>query len=209
MMVGRHRAVLVTGQPSCGKTTLVRQLFERAQSRGGDALNITGFVTDEALTKGHRTGFDVVTVPTGNRGVLARHGLKSKHKTGAYGVDVASFEALALPELQVTGGDKPQVVIIDEIGRMEMHSTAFGPAVKKLLEAPNVYLIGSVAAPRYGHVVPLAEEIKVRDDVTVIHMKKSTRDEAKAEAERAVDRLLDEMLPSESTSSKNKRKREP
>ena len=84
MMVRRRRAVLVTGQPSCGKTTLVRQLFERAQSRGGDALNITGFVTDEALTKGHRTGFDVVTVPTGNRGVLARHGLKSKHKTGAY-----------------------------------------------------------------------------------------------------------------------------
>ena len=99
---------------------------------------------------------------------------------------------------------------VDEIGRMEMHSTEFGPAVKKLLEAPNVFLIGSVPAPRYGHVVPLAEEIKVRDDVTVIHMKKSTRDEAKAEAERAVDRLLDEMLPtSETTSSKNKRKREP
>ena len=65
-----------------------------------------------------------------------------------------------------------------------------GAEVEALLGADNVYLVGSVAAPRYGHTVPLAEQIKARDDVTVIHMKKSTREEARQTAEAAVDSLL-------------------
>ena len=49
-----------------------------------------------------------------------------------------------------------------KVGRMEMHSERFTKAVQALLEDDNVVLLGSVAAPRYGHVVPLAEQIKVQ-----------------------------------------------
>ena len=176
----RQRAVLITGQPGCGKTVLVRHLFDRLSSHLPEAV-FSGFVTDEFVKGTRRCGFDVVTIPGGARGILARHDLKSKFKTGAYGVDVASFESIALPQLSVTGD--LQIVIIDEIGRMEMHSKEFGCRVEALLGADNVYLVGSVAAPRYGHTVPLAEQIKARDDVTVIHMKKSTREEARQTAE--------------------------
>ena len=40
------RALLVTGQPSCGKTTLVKKLVREVQALDPD-LPVTGFVTEE------------------------------------------------------------------------------------------------------------------------------------------------------------------
>ena len=187
------KALFVTGQPSCGKTTLVKRLFELASTES--SLPITGFVTDEVLAGSSRVGFDVcgVGLQATDRGRLARKGLKSQAKTGAYGVDVAGFEHVALPLLR-EGEGRPRIVVIDEIGRMEMHSSKFSDVVRELMDDPNVLLFGSVAAPRYGHVVPLAEEIKARSDVSTLHLKPSTRDEVMAEAEAELKKLL--KLPS-------------
>lgn len=207
------KAVLVTGQPGCGKTVLVQGLYERAAKRHPQA-SFSGFYTDEACqghpSKPFRCGFDIVTVPRGTRGVFARKGLRSKHKTGDYGVDVASFENLALPQLQISDDVHLHVVVIDEIGRMEAHSASFGPAVERLLKQPNVVVIGSVAAPRYGHTLQLAEDVKKWPGVTVVPMKKSTRAEAKKVAEAAVDLMLAAMSEESGGSSgtgSRKRKR--
>ena len=87
--------VLVTGQPGCGKTTAVKKLVDELRASGA---SVRGFYTDEVLSGGRRVGFDIVTVPDGRRGPLARKGATGP-KVGQYGVDVASFERLALPTL--------------------------------------------------------------------------------------------------------------
>ena len=127
---------LLTGQPGSGKTTAVKALAAEllattaahggsgcggSESRNGPRLR--GFVTEEVLIGSHRIGFDVVTVPDGRRGVLSRKsGLAAGlPRTGQYSVDVAAFERLALPAL--ADDDDPSVVyVLDEIGRMELHS---------------------------------------------------------------------------------------
>ena len=183
------RALLVTGQPSCGKTTLVKTLVELAQELDPQ-LSVSGFVTDEVLRGGARVGFDVVSVRApAARGPLARKGAPSRHKTGAYGVDVAAFERVALPLLAAHAGRR-RLIVIDEIGRMEMHSAKFAEAVQALLDDADALLLGSVAAPRYGHVVPLAEDIKARSDVCTLHLKTSTREGVGADARRELRRLL-------------------
>ena len=182
------KALFVTGQPSCGKTTIVKRLVELANEQS--TLPISGFVTDEVLAGASRVGFDVVSVGSAARGQLARKGLKSRAKTGAYGVNVESFEKVALP-LLTQGKGMPRIVVIDEIGRMEMHSASFSDVVRELMEDPDVLLFGSVAAPRYGHVVPLAEQVKARSDVTTLHLKPSTRKEVMAEAEAELRKLLE------------------
>ena len=63
--------VLVTGQPGCGKTTAVKKLVEELRARG---VCVRGFYTDEVLQGGRRIGFDIVSVPDGRRGPLARKG---------------------------------------------------------------------------------------------------------------------------------------
>ena len=197
------KAVLVTGQPGCGKTVLVRELYERAVRSVGEAC-CSGFYTDETLSSGSRDGFDLVIVGAraGARGVFARKGMKSAHKTGAYGVDVAAFERLALPEIQLDDAHAcgastmpwPRLVVVDEIGRMEAHSAEFCTSIRRLLEQPHARLIGSVAAPRYGHTLAIAEETKVVPGVVVLHMKPSTREHTRQLAIAAVDEMVGEML---------------
>lgn len=92
---------------------------------------------------------------------------------GKYAVDVAGFEALALPELQPS--PTVRLFVVDEVGRMELFSRAFFPAVQALLDAAPMVL-GTVPAARPGRAVPEAEAVKQRPDVTVLSLTRENRD---------------------------------
>lgn len=153
MVSDTHRWLLCTGQPGSGKTTLVRRLYETLSDKG---VSLRGFYTDEVLDKpgGTRIGFDIVTIPNGERGILSRkRGLPTTFpRTGAYVVDVASFESLALPSISCPSHNNNNnndiaVIVIDEIGRMELHSNEFQHCIQQLLASPSVRVIGAITSP--------------------------------------------------------------
>ena len=183
--------VLVTGQPGCGKTTAVKTLVD--ELRATDA-SVRGFYTDEVLQGGRRIGFDIVTVPDGRRGPLARKGAAGP-KVGQYGVDVASFERLALPTLDVDD-DEETIYVLDEIGRMELKSEAFATRVEALL-ARGVRLVGALTAPIYGHRVAFCDRVSATRGVAVHKLTKSTRDGVTAELRESLvrwDRFADQRF---------------
>lgn len=128
-------------------------------------------------------------------------GRKGAPTVGAYIVDVPSLEALALPQLAVApvGGTRSgagraaaaapattaaaaplrRLVVIDEVGKMELKSPRFFPAVLAALDsgASGTTVFGTVPMPRYGHVVPEVEQVKARPDVAVVSVTKANRDE--------------------------------
>lgn len=128
--------IVVTGAPGSGKTTLVRAVVELLAG-----VQAAGFYTEEVRGRAGRTGFRVVGLD-GSAGRLATVGGEGGPRVGRYRVHVAEFEAVALPQLEIRPG--LELVVIDEIGKMECLSPAFVAAARRALAA-TVPLLATVA----------------------------------------------------------------
>ena len=126
------RHLLLTGVPGVGKTTVIRRVVEILGDRP-----MRGFLTDEIRRGGRRTGFNITTID-GTSESLASVDLRSPHRVGRYGVDVAAVDRVVELTLHAAGPD--ELVIIDEIGKMECFSEQFVVAVRRLLGSPHTLL---------------------------------------------------------------------
>lgn len=85
--------------------------------------HVAGGFTTEIREDGVRKGFRLTTLE-GKSAVLAHVDLAERVRVGKYRVDLAAFEQLALPALQYAIL-RHRVVVIDEIGKMELASKLF------------------------------------------------------------------------------------
>ncbi|KAJ6641861.1 Cancer-related nucleoside-triphosphatase like [Pseudolycoriella hygida] len=116
--------VFITGAPGVGKTTIIKRLAEELRLTSD---RVSGFYTEDVRNRrGKRIGFDVVTLDSLFRGVLARKdrtGITSKRKVGHFFVDTTTLDKLLLPI--IASRDAVDILIIDEIGKMEVESDIF------------------------------------------------------------------------------------
>lgn len=139
------RYVLLTGTPGIGKTTLVKKICEVLTNKD---IPVQGFYTEEVRQRNTRIGFDVVTFH-GDRSPLARaseQNIVNVPRVGKYLVNLKSFEDLAIPVLNASVSNK-SVLVIDEIGKMEMFSTKFCNEVKSIFNRSRTILATIPVAP--------------------------------------------------------------
>jgi len=148
--------LLLTGPPRIGKTTVI----QRVLADGG--FSAAGFVTEEIRKSGKRLGFSVKTLD-GNEGVLAHVDYATKHRVGRYGVDIALFERIAIPVLD-QAVQKERLIVIDEIGKMELFSQKFYEILRRILDHPGANILGVICQGRD----PRVAEIKKRPDVELL-----------------------------------------
>jgi nucleoside-triphosphatase len=156
--------VLLEGRPGSGKTTVVARLADLLR----EAVPLGGFVTHEVREQGRRVGFEIETLD-GRRATLAHTSFRGPPRVGKYGVDLEAFEQVALPALSRLSTDA--VVLVDELGKMELASDAFREEVSALFDAPNT-VVATVHVFRH----PFSDALKRRPDVERIRVTRASRD---------------------------------
>jgi nucleoside-triphosphatase len=146
---------LLTGRPGSGKTSLIKQVIAQMEGRAG------GFYTEEIRTRGIREGFRLITLD-GEEMILAHVNIRSSYRVSKYGVDVNGFERLGVAALQQAAAQR-DLIVIDEIGKMELFSTKFREIVSQLIDAGKKILATIMLAPN-----PWADAIKSRPQIKLI-----------------------------------------
>ena len=148
--------ILLTGPPRSGKSTLIEAVLKRTEEP------VTGFFTREMREGGERVGFSINTLK-GREGILAHKGMRSRYRVGRYGVNLKDIEDIAVPAMIPTGHG--EIVVIDEVGKMECFSRLFRETLSQVLDSPN-RVLGSIALRGDAFI----EAIKLREDVIVVEV---------------------------------------
>jgi nucleoside-triphosphatase len=156
-------AVLLTGRPGCGKTTVIHRTLALIDRPVG------GFYTREIRQAGQRLGFEIVSLDE-QSAILAHVDLPGSQRVGKYGLDLAALESLGVAAVQ-QAIDQDQLVVIDEIGPMEMRSQRFREVVLAALDSRSTVL-GTIVQ----RSTSFGDQVKRRSDVTLIDVLPSNRD---------------------------------
>lgn len=159
-----RKAYLLTGGPGVGKTTMIKQALDKSRTMAG------GFFTEEIRVGGVRQGFRIITLD-GQSAILAHIGIKSPYRVSKYGVDIEGLDRVGVAAIRQAIGEC-DLVVIDEIGKMELFSPAFKEAV---LEAINngVRVLGTIMLSSH----PWADQIKRHHNVVTITVTRTNHQE--------------------------------
>ena len=148
---------LLTGRPGTGKTSLIKQLVVGMTGKAG------GFYTEEIRSGGERQGFRLVTLD-GQEAILAHVNIKSPYRVSKYGVDINSLERVGVSALN-QAAKECQLVVVDEIGKMELFSANFREDVFKIINSGKKVL-GTIMSSAN----PWADTIKRQPQVNLIEV---------------------------------------
>ena len=160
--------IFIIGKPGCGKTTLITEILEELK------LNAGGFYTTEIREKGKRLGFKIITLD-GDKGILAHVNIKSPYRVSKYKVNIKDLEEIGVKSI-LNALKENKLVLIDEVGSMELYSEEFKKAVTSALDSKNEVLGTIKLTPD-----PFTDKIKKRKDVRIFYLTQGNREDIKKE----------------------------
>jgi len=157
----------ITGLPGSGKTYALLRVIEMLKE---EDITLGGMI-DEPMGDGrHKTGFTVRDLATGESAVFAGNDIESKIVVGKMGVDIAKLEEVGVAAIR-KAIEECDLIIIDEVGKMEVECPAFIDAVREALDADKPMIITLHKKSRN----PLLQDIRRRDDVRILEVTPTNR----------------------------------
>jgi nucleoside-triphosphatase len=172
--------ILITGTPGVGKTTLIRTIADELKD-----FQPVGFYTAEIREHGIRKGFELISL-SGEKGMLSHIHIKSTYRVGKYNVNLEGFESF-LGTLPLRY-DSVNLIIVDEIGKMECFSHYFISIIREILSSSKI-LLASIALKGSG----LIAEIKKREDIELFELRKDNRNSLRADVMANIHALLNNL----------------
>lgn len=104
----------------------------------------------------------------GRSGYLAHQNIKSDFHIRRYGISIENIERIAIPSITPVENN---IIILDEIGKMECFSPAFKQAATNAIDASNI-VIGTITLGGDDFI----QEIKKRQDMEISEVTVENRD---------------------------------
>lgn len=152
----------ITGLPGAGKTHALIKVIEMLEA---EEIIVGGMITEPIIEDNRRVGFSVMDWRTKQKSVLAHTEIQSKFMVGKFGVDLTILESVGVAAL-MCACEEANVIVIDEVGKMEVESEKFVGAVKFALDVEKPMLLTLHKKSRN----PLLQDIRRRDDVRILEV---------------------------------------
>lgn len=134
--------LLVVGEPRSGKTSWCREYIEGQRKCG---CSVGGVLSSPIEKQGQRIGFDVIDLLTGKQAPFARLSRLERFKAGeAVGDYTISRRGISFARRAIERAveSRCDLVVIDEVGPLELGGKGLMPAVELALASPvNVLIV--------------------------------------------------------------------
>ncbi len=153
--LSRH-IYIITGAIGEGKTTQVRKLVEELKAGN---VSVKGIYSPRIMADDQTAGYDVVDIDSGLRVPFLRVDSESESKKiGRYSINPAAIEA-GLKSLSVALNSNPDVIVADEIGKMELGNEGWFAKLDGLLKGSSIL----VFAVRDSFVEEIINKFEIKD----------------------------------------------
>ena len=175
----------ITGMPSVGKTDTLIRIIQALEDHG---YVVEGMITEPIIEKKKRVGFYVTDWQTREREVFAHIDFELKDKIGKYGVDINALEMIGVPAIEKAIADEEvNIIVIDEIGKMEMLSEKFCEMVIEALDSDKPLMVTLHKKSR----TPLLQDVRRRDDIRILEVTPVNRNLLPYK----IEKIMEEKLP--------------
>ena len=160
--------IFVTGKPGIGKTSVLLRAASRLKAEG---YKIGGMISREFRERGVRIGFELVDFSTGRKGWLAHLNQPNGPRVGKYRVNLKNINTIGVESI-LRAIEDADLIIIDEIGPMELLSSKFKEAVMNGLRS-NKPVMGTIHYNAHDHLI---DTIKAEENAEILEVTVENRE---------------------------------
>jgi len=157
----------ITGRPGIGKTTVLLNVANGLRRQG---YRVGGMLSREVRQEGTRIGFEIADFATGQRGWLAHVNQPIGPQVSKYRVNLNDLDQIGVNAIQ-NAVKSAEVVIVDEIGPMELFSSAFKQVIKDAVDSQKLVL----GVIHHSARDPIISSIKGRTDAEIVEVTMGNR----------------------------------
>lgn len=157
----------ITGLPGAGKTTALLRVIDMLKD---EELKVGGMINEPIIEKRHQVGVTTKNLLTGEQEIFASVDFESKIMVGKIGVNIPVLERVGVQAIK-DACEQCDLIVIDEVGKMEVESEMFSEVVKAALEVNKPMILTLHKKSRN----PLLQDIRRRDDVRILEVTPTNR----------------------------------
>lgn len=152
----------ITGLPGSGRTELLLTIVDMLTA---EHVKVGGVITEAIIEEEKVTGFKMVDFITKEEAVIASTGLNSKARFDEFGIDLDTLGLFSVNAIK-RAVYQSDLVIIDEIGRIQLKSEYFNKAVLNAIKSSKPILMTIYRKSRSS----LLQDIRRRDDIRMLEV---------------------------------------